>query len=662
LRICLIGKFPPIEGGVSTRTYWTAHALAALGHEVHVVTNANEVRPPFRMHMRPEDWQRCEAVYGAGSVTVHWTEPVNSSQFYIPMANPFISKLATQAAQTHAEHRLDVIMSYYIEPYGMAGHLAAQMTGAPHVVRMAGSDAGRLWHNPQLGTVYNHVLRSAETVLLSGAVATRAVQCGIERTRIVSGGDFIVPENVFTPFSPALSLPAWARDFECDPDLSSDLLWGELAAGMPYFGIYGKLSKSKGAFALLSAMHKLKQEGLEVGLAVMAHGEREVERRFRTRARKLGLVDRVLQIPFLPNWRVPEFVRGCLAVCCLEQSFPISFHTPISPREVLLCGACLVGSTEIIRKLPGYPQLPDGYGCVAIANAEDVEAVSRRLGAIVRDPEPVTSIGARGYAFAHGLQQEIAFPQELEHILESAAARQRRRATATQPRDDDRFPLTRLALKEVDAGLRGQNEALLSIMIGQPIDTARAREVLNALGRAVEAGRGDLHSLALGVRIETEIAAAEDEAGEPGIEDDQLFRLHLRRWALGEEALAELVPVRAPNLRIVEFEYDVSQFLGVSTAEQLPTRPTRRQSYIVAFARSLRPRRDPLLVDGVTVRILQLSDGIRTVSEIVEELGRAAILTRAMRDPTIWLETLFVRGLLWLSDCPWQQRPTAALS
>ena len=71
MRICVIGKFPPIQGGVSMRTYWTAHALAMRGHEVHVVTNAKEVRPPFRMHMRAEDWTRCEARYDAGSVTVH---------------------------------------------------------------------------------------------------------------------------------------------------------------------------------------------------------------------------------------------------------------------------------------------------------------------------------------------------------------------------------------------------------------------------------------------------------------------------------------------------------------------------------------------------------------------------------------------------------------
>src|SRR5262245_8494405 len=124
------------------RTYWTAHGLAALGHEVHVVTNAKEVLPPFRMHMRSADWARCEARHARGSVTVHWTDPVDRSQSYIPMASPFISKLAAVAASAHSTHRFDVIFSHYLEPYGVAGFLAAQMTGLPHVARMAGSDAG----------------------------------------------------------------------------------------------------------------------------------------------------------------------------------------------------------------------------------------------------------------------------------------------------------------------------------------------------------------------------------------------------------------------------------------------------------------------------------------------------------------------------------------
>jgi hypothetical protein len=40
MRLCLIGKYPPIQGGVSARTYQLAHGLARRGHDVYVVTNA----------------------------------------------------------------------------------------------------------------------------------------------------------------------------------------------------------------------------------------------------------------------------------------------------------------------------------------------------------------------------------------------------------------------------------------------------------------------------------------------------------------------------------------------------------------------------------------------------------------------------------------------
>jgi glycosyltransferase involved in cell wall biosynthesis len=150
MRICIIGKYPPIQGGVSMRTYWAAHDLAARGHDVHVVTNAKEVRPPFRMHMRRQDWKRCEtagagtarADASAGSVKVHWTDPLDNSQYYIPLASPFVSKLAATAARVHSERPFDVVYSHYLEPYGVAGHLTAEIAGVPHVVRMAGSDRG----------------------------------------------------------------------------------------------------------------------------------------------------------------------------------------------------------------------------------------------------------------------------------------------------------------------------------------------------------------------------------------------------------------------------------------------------------------------------------------------------------------------------------------
>lgn len=646
MRICIIGKFPPIQGGVSMRTYLTAHGLAARGHEVHVVTNAKEVRPPFRMHMREQDWQRCTPTFGAGAVTVHWSDPVDRSQAYIPMASPFVSKLATLAAAAHAARPFDVIYSHYMEPYGVAGYLTAQMTGVPHVVRMAGSDAGRLWHHPQFETLYDHVLRSAEILVAVGAVADRAVQRGVDPSRIAAGGGFLVPEDCFTPEGPVLDLATLRTELEHDADLR-EMLWGGLAADQPYFGIYGKLGDNKGSFAVLAAMHRLARAGLDIGLLALAHGRPEIERRFRERVHELGLTNRVLQIPFLPHWRVPEFLRGCLAVCCLEQDFPIGFHSPIIPLEVLLCGRCLVASTEVIRKLPQWPRLPHGYGCVAIEDVNDVETLSTTLAAIVRDPAPAAVVGARGRDFARELQRDRAFPERIEKILE-AARRRATSATSTSAGSDevaselDRFPLTRMvaaALAEMreEPGPNDDRRDPTS-------ELAFANRVLTAAEQAVADGTTSLRSLAQAVHVEIVMALAEDDPS-GDVATDPLFRLRIRNWAMRACDLGELRPVRDRQLRVLQFDHDITPLRSVKSIADLPVSLAAGRSHMVVFRRDA--RRSPLFVDRFTARILELSDGTRTGSAVVnqleQELGRAKQV-----DHRDWIEKLFLSGLIEL--------------
>jgi glycosyltransferase involved in cell wall biosynthesis len=696
VRICFIGKFPPIQGGVSMRNYWAAHALAARGHEVHVVTNAKEVRPPFRMYMRKQDWQRCGASYGEGSVTVHWTDPVDRSQAYIPMASPFVSKLAGIALRLNSERPFDVIHSFYLEPYGVAGHLAAQMTGVPHVARTAGSDAGRLWRHPQLEALYDCVLRSAAGVIAGNAVAARAIQRGVDADRIAFAGGVAVPEDVFTPVGPRLDLEGLRDEVASDPDLS-DLCWGGFTGGRSYFGVYGKLGESKGSFALLAAMQRMKKAGLDVGLVALAHGPPAVEERFRARALDFGLADRILQIPFLPHWRVPEFIRGCLAVCCLEQDFPIRFHSPIMPREVLLCGTCLVAATEVIRKLPGYSQLPHGFGCVAVEDVNDVDGLSKHLAAIVEDPAPAVDVGARGREFACLMQRNVPFPQELERTLEAAAAGRRVRSDAGRPSGDvaplpglpaggEGVPPALLArAKEcgrdvrASSGMAGKGTGFWLCQLaaaaveradrdagttaGQPVapvgdpDLPWARQLLVAIEQRIAGGREELSGLIAAVQVEIAIAAAERDADATsfGEQGDPLFRLRIVRWGMAKDDLAGLVCVRDPRSRVLAFDFDVTELMSVRNTDDLAASPTSRRSYLVAFGRCAGVgadgggRRDPLAVDSATARILELSDGTRSASEIVRELNRDGKL---LGDGIgfKWIERLFGHGLISLAD------------
>jgi glycosyltransferase involved in cell wall biosynthesis len=660
MRICIIGKFPPIQGGVSMRTYWAAHDLAARGHEVHVVTNAKEARPPFRMHMRRQDWKRCETAPDvastsgalAGSVKVHWTDPLDNSQYYIPLASPFVSKLAATAARVHSERPFDVIYSHYLEPYGVAGHLAAEIAGVPHVVRMAGSDSGRLWRHPQLEMLYDHVLRSGAFVVATGAMAGRAIKRGVRPERIVAGGILEVSEGLFSPEGPKLDLVALRREIESDPDVQ-DMLWGGFAGDLPYFGIYGKLGDSKGSFALLAAMQRLKQAGTDVGLLAMAHGWPAVEGKFRARAEELGIADRILQIPFLPHWRVPEFLRSCLAVCCLEQDFPIVAHTPIVAREVLTCGACLVASTEVIRKVPDHVRLADGYGCVAIEDVQDIDALSARLAAIARDREPIAMVAARGRDFVRKVHAETRDPDRLERLLETAAQRRRpsmkrkRPSPGAEP-DDPRFPITQLAARALqDSGVPGGAGA--GVAPSGPIDLPQARTVLAAVERAAASGEADLRSVASGIGLEIAIAEAESTApDEPPIAaSDPLFRLRAKRWAMMEGDLAALIPMRDPQLRLLSF--DISKLAnGPGKAGAGPA----TTGCVVAFAPVNGERRAPMFVSAVRARILELSDGTRNARRVAEEVATESGRPAHAHDLLQEIEELFVSGLLWLNDRP----------
>jgi glycosyltransferase involved in cell wall biosynthesis len=623
------------------RTYWSAHGLAVLGHEVHVVTNAKEAAAPFRMLMRASDWERCAGAYDSGgSVTVHWTDPVDRSQSYIPMASPFVSKLAGTVAQAHAERPFGVIYSHYMEPYGVAGFLAAQMTGLPHVTRMAGSDAGRLWRHPQLALLYDHVLRSADAVVAMGEVAGRTVERGVSPDRIIRGGGFALPADLFTPKGPALDIASLRAEAAADPAFS-DLLWGNFAADRPYFGVYGKLGERKGSFALIAALHRLVSAGVDVGLVALAHGGMAFQKEFRSRVTELGLIDRVLQVPFLPHWRIPEFLRGCLAVCCLEQDFPIRFHSPIIPLEVLLCGACLV---------------VHGYNCIALADVNDVEKLTETLGAIAAVPELAGAVGGRGRVFACEAQQTVDFPRKLEAILTAVARRER--FTAAAPRisageraGDGRFRFAQMAAQILaDAGQPAAAGTAAAAAIDE-IDIEAARRLLDEINRAIDSGSLSQRSLAQAIAAEIAVAAAEEDlaAGPDDAAGDPLFRLHAGRWAVGELDFETLIPVCCPGLQAVCFDYDVSTLGRAATVEDLPLAAASHPSCIIVFHKDA--NRAPLIIDVMTARFLALIDDRTTVAGILAQLDREYAISTSV-DRAQWIEDLLRWGLIGLACVP----------
>jgi hypothetical protein len=139
----MIGKYPPIQGGVSADNYWTAQLLAEMGHEVHVLTNADEVEPEYRIKMTDDDILRLGGFRDTSFIEVHMTT-IDKNHVFIPQTNPSVSKLLSLGIEITNLFRPDVIWAHYLEPYGVVACLLSSLTKIPYVFRHAGSDIGRL--------------------------------------------------------------------------------------------------------------------------------------------------------------------------------------------------------------------------------------------------------------------------------------------------------------------------------------------------------------------------------------------------------------------------------------------------------------------------------------------------------------------------------------
>lgn len=624
MKICLVCKYPPIQGGVSMRSYRYAHLLGRAGHEVHVVTNADEVRPPFRMFMRPEDWDRCDATCDDGSVTVHWTEPADFQQYHIPMASPFVSKLASLGLTAAADAPFDAVFSFYAEPYAVAGHMIASMLGVPHIVKTAGSDAGRLWKNEQLGPLYDHLFRSADAIIAGGVVADNMVSIGVERSRCYPERDVLKLAELFTPDGPVLDVEELCATVRDDPEYA-DQQWGTFHPELRYIGAYGKLGETKGTFALLEAVRKLVDDGRPVGLLVMGHGRMPVEKRFRTAVSDLGLEGRVCQLPFLPHWRVPEFLRRCEAVTSLEQGFPIEFHGPVMPREILTAGSCLIGSTEVIRKLPSPENMVHGYNCLAVNDVLDIRELAACIDVGLQSPSVADAIGRRGREYAEKYENTAEDgPSTIERVLARVLQDgnedepDRKPSATTLP---SRASLSDMIIEALGPDVRKHVDENLGFVDDEVV---RVDTLFDTLDGLRQAGNATLAPYCDAVRLDRRLMFRTHE--KPGDTSaapfaDPLFRLNGSGISPDPFGNPGLAPYLHPGASIERFNIDINQFLTAKTDGRLPDRFEEIESWLLfppgADTESLKFA----VLDPPTARVLGYCDGSRTVPEIVVAVG-----------------------------------------
>ncbi len=395
MKICMITKYPPIEGGVSSKAYWTAKALGELGHEVHVVTNALEVEDEYR-----EVFDLSDPNYQPKNVYVHSTDPaptIEANPSHIPFSKMYCEKLASLAIKVIEENDIDVIDSRFLVPYSVAGFIAKTVTGVPQVISHAGSDLQRLLPSPYLNTLLKKTLKSANRIISNAETVDSLNKLGVPSGNISVLPQIYVDTKAFNP---------QVQPFDLKPFLTNQ----KYVQDMPVIAFIGKVTyhfETKGLHKLIEACSKINEDFL---LLFVANGNKLEE--LKTLIAKAQLSEKTLFLPFMPPWKMPSILKTCSCVVTLETSDSpvLSYHTTLIPAEAMATGRCSLLSDEVYSK-EFYSKFVREKE-VLVANPTDSGSLEKNLVTALESQ----TIGAQAQKAIRQLQAKDEY---LNHIIQT---------------------------------------------------------------------------------------------------------------------------------------------------------------------------------------------------------------------------------------------------
>lgn len=367
MRICLIGKYPPIEGGVSSRLYWLARGLGLRGHEVHVVTNALEVEGKYRECLKgSEDLDN----YQPKNVHVHNTDPFDNPQ-YIPSSRPYFAKIASLAIEAIRNNNLELIDSWYMLPYVISGFLVKSFTGKPQILRHAGSDMSRLFSSRNLNLLFRETIKAVDIVVTNHKNVQQFIEMGVSKDKIFPKIETCVDTKVFNP-------SVVPYDFS---------KYKKYKQNVPTITYIGKFGLTKGILELFEALSKIVKP---YNLVLVSGGEENILRQL---LRHYSLSEKAILTGFVPPWKIPSIIKASTCVVHAERDFPVLGHSPILPYEVMAVGSCLVLSDELYVKRKSK-KIKENVHALVI-DPKDIDAFRKRLSQIINNPEYALRIGKK---------------------------------------------------------------------------------------------------------------------------------------------------------------------------------------------------------------------------------------------------------------------------
>jgi starch synthase len=336
------------------------------GAGVHVEYLAREVGRLVRLTVH------CQGADRAGAVAHRPWE-------HLAGANSALQTISTDLSMVAAVAGADLVHSHTWYA-NLAGYLAGQLHGIPHVLTAHSLEPLRPWKAEQLGGGY--ALSSwCERVAMESAAAVIAVSDGM-RADILSAYPAVAPDRVHV-------IRNGIDTVEYAPDSRTDVLerYG-IDPARPSVVFVGRVTRQKGLPVLLQAAERLDptaQLVLCAGQADTPDLAAEVaERAGHLRSTRPGII----WIPaMLAKTEVIQILSHATVFACPSLYEPLG----IVNLEAMACGAAVVGS-----RVGGIPEVVADGRTGLLAPPGDPDALAAALNALITDPDRAAALGRAG--------------------------------------------------------------------------------------------------------------------------------------------------------------------------------------------------------------------------------------------------------------------------
>ncbi len=401
MKIGIIAKYLPIQGGVSTAVFDFVYSLAEAGHQVELITNANEVEQTYQLNVEePFNFNHLK-----GTVDVFNVENFHKNDnFHIPFSPLFESRLYGLALERHKIQSFDLLVAWYLFPYGIVAARLAKEFDIPSVFIHAGSDIVRLSKQKELKIIAKQYLPHFKYIIsdISHHIWKHLEELGAKKSQLIQANKGRLLPFYFNDIANKIDINLlfnngkiwWSKH-----PILSDYLNKKKSFNSQKItiGIYGKIGLAKGSFDALDIVEQLLKKGFEINLVCLPLGTKEILNSFFKRIVNSDLLySNTYIIPPVAPWKIPALISNFDATFYLENGFDVDFHYSLIPLEIMASQSCLICSKEMADKLTIRKAMQSEINYIEIENPKNHNVFLNSMEQLLSNPNSIKNIARRG--------------------------------------------------------------------------------------------------------------------------------------------------------------------------------------------------------------------------------------------------------------------------